>query len=78
MRMAFVVLGAALFCFASSSGNAADLPLPHHQHYMPVKALPQKTASCMRWVEQNYSWYNYCDPVPYYGRHENHWFPGPF
>ena len=28
---------------------------------------------CLRWVQQNYSWYNYCDPVPYYPRATRYW-----
>jgi hypothetical protein len=24
-------------------------------------------------VQQNYSWYNYCDPVPYYPRSTRYW-----
>jgi len=23
---------------------------------------------CLRWVQTTYSWYNYCDPIPYYPR----------
>jgi hypothetical protein len=28
---------------------------------------------CLRWVQQNYSWSNYCDPVPYYPRATRYW-----
>jgi hypothetical protein len=58
----------------SAPGMAADLAVPKQ---MPTKAPPAE-AVCLRWVEQNYSWYNYCDPVPYYPRRYAYHFHGFF
>ena len=78
MRTILMAAGAALFCFAAVPATAADLPVPRHQASMPAKTQPAQRVGCLRWVEQNRAWYNYCDSVPFYGRHQNHWFPGPF
>jgi len=75
MRILFLAASVALLGVIASPSIAADLTLPRKEA-MPTKA-PAKQLACLRWVPQNYSWYNYCDPVPYYGRHQNHWF-GPF
>ena len=69
MRIMFFAASIALIGIMSSPSFAADLNVPKQ---MPTKA-PVKQAACLRWVPQNYSWYNYCDPVPHYGKHENHW-----
>ena len=66
MRKTAIAAGIAVLCVLASPVAAAD---------MPVKA--QKVARsepvCLRWVQQNYSWYNYCDPVPYYPRSSRYW-----
>ena len=60
MRKAALAVGIALLCGTASSVLAAD---------MAVKAPAAVAApACLRWVQQNYSWYNYCDPIPYYPR----------
>ena len=69
MRTLLVSAGIALLCAVSSPVFAAD---------MAVKATPAPQVAtaevvCLRWVQQNYSWYNYCDPVPYYPRSTRHW-----
>ena len=75
MRILFLAAGIALIGAMSSPSVAADLVVPKQ---MPTKAAaPAKKLACLRWVPQTYSWYNYCDPIPYYGKHQNHWF-GPF
>ena len=60
MRKAALAVGIALLCGAASQTLAADVA---------VKA-PKAVAEpvCLRWVQQTYSWYNYCDPIPYYPR----------
>jgi hypothetical protein len=44
---------------------------------MPVKAAKEARVAagpaCLRWVQSNYSWYNYCDPIPYYPRATRYW-----
>ena len=44
---------------------------------MPVKATKEARVvaepACLRWVQSNYSWYNYCDPIPYYPRATRYW-----
>ena len=44
---------------------------------MPVKATKEARVVaepvCLRWVQSNYSWYNYCDPIPYYPRPTRYW-----
>jgi len=67
MRAFIIAVGAIVFCSVTSPGMAADMPVPQKEVVMPTKAQPAE-AVCLRWVEQNYSWYNYCDPIPYYGR----------
>lgn len=68
-----VAAGAFALSLISASGMAADLAVPKQQVEMPTKA-PVAERACLRWVEQNYSWYNYCDPVPYYPRkYAYHW-----
>ena len=63
MRTMPVAATIALLCTMTSSVFAADMSVP---------AAPQAPRSaeavCLRWVPQTYSWYNYCDPIPYYGR----------
>jgi len=76
MRVLGIAAGLALMCAMASPVMAAD---------MAVKAAPKavkappKQAACLQWIEQTYSWYNYCDPIPYYGRGWNKyvWKGGP-
>jgi len=60
MRKAALAVGIALLWGTASPVFAAD---------MAVKA-PKAVAEqvCLRWVQTTYSWYNYCDPIPYYPR----------
>jgi hypothetical protein len=68
MRKTAIAAGIALLCLATSPVLAADMAVkaPKATH---VAAAP----ACLRWVQQNYSWYNYCDPVPYYPRAARYW-----
>jgi len=65
MRTMAVAASVALLCMMTSSVFAADMTVP---------AAPQEQKSaemvCLRWIPQTYSWYNYCDPIPYYTRRE--------
>ena len=75
MRTAPIAISVALLFAMTSSGIAADLVRPA-QKQVTVPVQPQATAvACLRWVEQTYSWYNYCDSIPYYGRQKN-WLGG--
>lgn len=78
--MRILLLLAATVCLGLSAGStkAADLTVPRHKEAAVPHKAPPKRVACLKWVPQNYSWYNYCDPVPNYGRHQNHWFPGLF
>ena len=73
MRTTPIAVSVALLFAMTSSGIAADLMQPAQKQ---VAVQPQATeVACLRWVEQTYSWYNYCDPIPYYGRQKN-WLGG--
>jgi hypothetical protein len=75
MRSILSVVAVALFCSASGAAYAADLPVKAPRQQTAVQtAAPAQT--CLRWVEQTYSWYNYCDPIPYYSRHRYDKFAG--
>jgi hypothetical protein len=39
----------------------------------PIELAPTNEPACLRGVQQNFSWYNYCDPVPYYPRATRYW-----
>jgi hypothetical protein len=71
---AWMFAGAALaFCLTALPAGAADLIMPHAKRQVATtQRVAPRQAACLRWVEQNYSWYNYCDPIPYYGKHQNH------
>jgi hypothetical protein len=45
--------------------GAADLTVRGNG---PRLAVAQTQVECIQWVRQNQSWYNYCDPVPYFPR----------
>jgi hypothetical protein len=47
---------------AISQATAADLAVQTERGPITVE---RKEAACLRWVPQNHSWYNYCDPIPY-------------
>ena len=68
MRTLSIAASFALFCALTSPVLAAD---------MPVKATKEARVvaepACLRWVQSNYSWYNYCDPIPYYPRATRYW-----
>ena len=72
MRAFLFAVGTASLCIMSSPGIAADMALPR-ETVIPTKA-PAAEVACLRWVEQNYSWYNYCDPVPHYPRQKHNRF----
>ena len=63
MRKAALAVGIALLCGTASPGFAADMAVKG-----PKAAPVVAEQACLRWVQQTYSWYNYCDPIPYYGR----------
>ena len=68
MRTVSVAGSIALLCVITSSAFAADLAVPAQREAV---AQPQPTeVACLRWIEQTYSWYNYCDMIPYGGRHK--------
>ena len=71
MRTALLLAGSiAAFCLASSA-QAADLAVSKHK--TAAVHAPAAEPVCIRWVEQTYSWYNYCDSVPYYSRRKVGW-----
>ena len=64
MRAFVIAIGALAFCSMSSPVTAATMPVPPPALVRAAKA-PAAEAVCLRWVETNYSWYNYCDQIPY-------------
>jgi hypothetical protein len=54
-------LGIAMM--VAGSAVAADMAVPVER-----RAVAQEQVDCIRWVRQNQSWYNYCDPVPYFAK----------
>ncbi len=73
MRSVLLVTSAILFCSVASVGNAADLAVPRQKEVAVPQAAPATQIACMRWIQQTYSWYNYCDPVPYNPRGKYAW-----
>jgi len=69
MRTLAVSAGIALLCAVTSQVFAADMAVKA----TPAPRVAAADAACLRWVQQNYSWYNYCDPVPYYPRSTRYW-----
>jgi hypothetical protein len=51
-----------------SAGNAGAADLPRRVAVDRTVAVVDTPIECIRWVRQNQSWYNYCDPVPYFPR----------
>ena len=78
MRTALLLTSTVFFCAVASLGNAADLTVPRQREAVVAEKAPAAELVCMRWVEQTYSWYNYCDPIPYYGRNKYAWSGGLF
>ena len=68
MRKTAIAAGIALLCATASQALAADMTTRG-----PKVARVAAEPVCLRWVQQNYSWYNYCDPVPYYPRATRYW-----
>jgi hypothetical protein len=66
MRAFLLAASITLLWLSAVPGRAADLAVP--QQTATHQAAPVKEVACVRWVEQTYSWYNYCEPVPNYGR----------
>jgi hypothetical protein len=70
---AWMFAGAALaFCLTALPAGAADLIVPPAKRVVTAPRVAPREAACLRWIEQTYSWYDYCGPVPYYGKHQNH------
>jgi hypothetical protein len=72
MRTVPLAASIALLCIMTSPVFAADLVAAPQK---PIVA-PQAEVVCLRWIQQTYSWYNYCDPIPYYGRQKHSWLGG--
>ncbi len=77
MQKLVVTLGAlTLWAMTFSPAGAADFG----------GALQRKTVvaeyvagvECLRWIRQNQSWYNYCDPLPYRGRAAWYYYDRPW
>jgi hypothetical protein len=66
MRAFLIAASVGLLGLSSTPGRAADLAVPPQK--VAHETAPVAPAACVRWVEQTYSWYNYCEPVPNYGR----------
>jgi hypothetical protein len=69
-RFLMACAGLALVMVASPAG-AADLAVPVKKHTQVAAA---GNTECIRWVRQNWSWYNYCAPIQYEPRHRYDWF----
>jgi len=68
MRTLRIAVGLAVLCAAVSPVLAADIPAK-----APRERVAVAEPVCLRWVQQNFSWYNHCDPVPYYPRATRLW-----
>ena len=72
MSKSKLLLGIAAISLMSGSGAvAADMSVPVATERRV--AVVEAPVDCIRWVRQNQSWYNYCDPVPYYPRATRYW-----
>jgi hypothetical protein len=78
MRSVLLVTSTILFCTVATLANAADLDVRRQKEAVAPPSAPVVDVACLRWVETTYSWYNYCDPVPYYGRGKYAWSGGLF
>lgn len=56
----------AILSMSTCSAVAADLT--PRVAVSRTAAVVETPIECIRWVRQNQSWYNYCDPVPYFAR----------
>jgi hypothetical protein len=72
------MLGIAVFGLAGGVALAADMPVKAPKEAVVREAPVATERVCLKWVEQTYSWYNYCDQVPYYSRHRYDTFAGFF
>jgi hypothetical protein len=71
--------GLAALCLWAGSALAADMAVKAPPKQAVVQEVaPATEPVCLKWVEQTYSWYNYCDRVPYYSRHRYDTFAGFF
>lgn len=75
MRTASFAASIALLCALTSSGFAADLVVPQKETAAPREPQAAEVV-CLKWIQQTQSWYNYCDPIPYYGRQKDYSFLG--
>jgi hypothetical protein len=71
MRTMLIAAGFALLCAVTSPVHAADMVVK-----APKETKVAAEPVCLRWVQQNYSWYNYCDSIPYYPRATRFWWQG--
>jgi hypothetical protein len=69
MRTMSIAVGFALLFAVTSPVLAADMAVK----VSPAPRVAAAEPVCLRWVQQTYSWYNYCDPVPYYPRSTRLW-----
>jgi hypothetical protein len=49
-------------------GDAAAADLSRGPVVRKDAVVVESQVECVRWVRQNQSWYNYCDPVPHFAR----------
>jgi hypothetical protein len=80
MRIFAATASLVVATLIGSQAFAADLALPKKEAVVsrPVATPVVADQVCLRFVEQTYSWYNYCDPIPYYGRNKYPWSGGLF
>ena len=78
MRLASMMVGIAVCGLAGGVALAADMPVKAQKEAVVREAPVVSERVCLKWVEQTYSWYNYCDPVPYYSKHRYDTFTGFF
>lgn len=62
MMYRFLFIAAALAVFDLTPGADAAELAPRVKARTHVEAVE---GNCLRWVVQNWSWYNYCEPVRY-------------
>jgi hypothetical protein len=55
------------------TADAADLQNRNLRTKAAVRVVVADEVDCIRWVRQTQSWYNYCEPIPYYGLPPSHW-----
>jgi len=76
MRILAAIASLFVATLIGSQVFAADLALPKKEAVVSTPVVADQV--CLRFVEQTYSWYNYCDPIPYYGRNKYPWSGGIF